>query len=70
MGNLGPDKKPSSNTTMGSLDLGGASAPWEQVTCDVTEQNVRAPKTQIVFVPQKSIIQHQFPLKLGRMLLA
>ncbi|CAE7679765.1 GDA1 [Symbiodinium pilosum] len=46
MGNLGPARNPSSNTTVGSLDLGGASA-------------------QIVFMPQKSIIQHAFPLKLG-----
>jgi len=46
MGNLGPEQTPTSNTTIGSLDLGGAS-------------------TQIVFMPQKSIIQHQFPLKLG-----
>jgi len=46
MGNLKPDKVPTSQTTMGSLDLGGASA-------------------QIVFMPQKSTIQHAFPLHLG-----
>jgi len=46
LGNLEPDRTPATNTTVGSLDLGGASA-------------------QIVFMPQKSIIQHEFPLKLG-----
>lgn len=46
LGNLEPDRTPATNTTVGSLDLGGAS-------------------TQIVFMPQKSIIQHEFPLKLG-----
>ena len=46
MGNLKPDRAPTSATTMGSLDLGGASA-------------------QIVFMPQKSTIQHAFPLRLG-----
>ena len=30
MGNLGPDRNPSSNTTIGSLDLGGASVPWRE----------------------------------------
>ncbi|CAK9031240.1 unnamed protein product [Durusdinium trenchii] len=46
MGNLKPDEVPSSHSTVGSLDLGGAS-------------------TQIVFMPQKSTIQHAFPLHLG-----
>ena len=31
LGNLEPDRTPATNTTVGSLDLGGASAPLEAV---------------------------------------
>ncbi|CAE8627815.1 unnamed protein product, partial [Polarella glacialis] len=46
-GNLNNISELTSETTSGSLDVGGASA-------------------QIVFIPEKSIMQHAFPMKLGR----
>ncbi|CAE8612286.1 unnamed protein product [Polarella glacialis] len=46
LGNIRADRLINSKTTVGALDLGGASA-------------------QIVFMPQKSILQHAFPMSLG-----
>ena len=76
MGNLRPDKVPNASSTIGSLDLGGASvrAPGQEplVVCclllrvsSVENGDGGRWQAQIVFIPQKSIIQHAFPLRLG-----
>lgn len=46
IGNLRSDRKITASSSVGALDLGGASA-------------------QIVFIPEKSVMSHAFPLTLG-----